>query len=48
MKQTKFESIKQTLNHFHRYPEKYTERDINQYKSLKDSLSIPFGEIICM
>jgi len=28
--------VEETLNHFHRYPEKYTERDINQYKSLKD------------
>jgi hypothetical protein len=28
--------VKETLNHFHRYPEKYNERDINQYNSLKD------------
>ena len=28
--------VKEILNHFHRYPEKYNERDINQYKSLKD------------
>mgnify|MGYP003650801325 CR=1 FL=1 len=33
----KFEKdVKQVLSHFHRYPEKYEERDINQYKSTKD------------
>ena len=33
----KFEmEVKTTLSHFYRYPEKYTERDINQYKSVKD------------
>ena len=36
-KQEKFENdVKQVLWHFHRYPEKYQERDINQYKSMKD------------
>lgn len=35
--QEKFEiDVKETLKHFHRYPEKYAERDIYQYKSLKD------------
>ena len=37
IEQEQFESdIKAPLVHFHRYPEKYKERDINQYKSVKD------------
>ena len=35
--QLKFEEdIKTILWHFHRYPEKYKERDIHQYKTLKE------------
>ena len=35
--QEKFETdTREILGHFHRYPEKYVERDINQYKSLTD------------
>ena len=36
-KQEKFNTdVKETLAHFHRYPEKYVERDVNQYNSIKD------------
>ena len=36
-KQEKFNTdVKETLAHFHRYPEKYTVRDINQYNSIKN------------